>query len=72
MHIAAGVTFVIKGIVQSFRHGIFIQNPGDWRGDFSVKGFSVISTTMLNILKCIQKLPPLKKLFCPYNGGMLQ
>jgi hypothetical protein len=29
MHIAAGVTFVVQGIVQSFGHGIFIQNPGD-------------------------------------------
>ena len=57
MHIAAGVTFVIKGIVQSFRHGIFIQNPGDWRGDFSVKGFSVIWSTMPNVLKPIKKLP---------------
>lgn len=34
MHIAAGVTFVTKGIVQSFRHRIFIQNPGDLGGGF--------------------------------------
>jgi hypothetical protein len=32
MHISAVVTFVIQGIVQSFVHGIFIQNPGDWAG----------------------------------------
>jgi len=32
MHIAAGVTFVIKGIVQSFRNGIFVHNPGVFSG----------------------------------------
>jgi hypothetical protein len=39
MHIAAGVTFVVKIIVQSFRHGILIQNPGDWWGGFLIIGF---------------------------------
>jgi hypothetical protein len=59
MHIAARVTFVTKGIVQTFGHGIFIQNPGDLGGggDFSVWGFSVIWSTMPNMLKHIQKLP---------------
>jgi hypothetical protein len=33
MHIAAAaVTFVIKGVVQTFVRGIFIQNPRDFLG----------------------------------------
>jgi hypothetical protein len=38
MHIAADVTFVTKGILQSFGHGIFIQNPGDLAGVVSQYG----------------------------------
>jgi len=56
MHIAAGVTFVIK------EHCTVIQacdfNPESWRFGgvyFSVRGFPVIWSTMPNILKCIQK-----------------
>jgi len=65
MHIAAGAAFVTKGIVQSFGHGIFIQNPEDLGGDFSVWCFSVIWSTMRNVLKHIQKLP--KRNFSPHT-----